>query len=70
MRNDLVPLAWARLGTMLRPRVERDIYAVLHALYITVLHPWLMAWAATATEQHMAPEPTGSRTFSPSAMSG
>jgi hypothetical protein len=39
---------------MLRPWHVLGIYAVLLALYVTLLHPWLMNWGATEAEQRMA----------------
>jgi hypothetical protein len=45
------PVSLARL---LRPRVVLLIYAVLFALYLPVLHPWMMNWGSTAAEQAMA----------------
>ena len=43
-----------KAGLMLRPWVVLGIYAVLLALYVTLLHPWLMNWGATEAERRMA----------------
>jgi hypothetical protein len=44
----------SKAGLMLRPWVVLGVYAVLLALYVTLLHPWLMNWGATEAEQRMA----------------
>jgi len=37
----------------MRPRVALAAFAIVCALYSVLLHPWLMNWGATATEQGM-----------------
>jgi hypothetical protein len=39
---------------ILRWRVVLPIFALLAVVYVTVLHPWLMSWGATAQEERAA----------------
>lgn len=42
------------LSIVLRPRYTLPVVALLIALYVAMLHPWMMTWGATPAEQHMA----------------
>ena len=46
---------WFLLGSAaLRPRSVLALLAVLLAVYVFALHPWMMSWGATPAEQQMA----------------
>ena len=46
------PRGPAKLGSfVLRVPIVVGVYAALLVLYVVVLHPWLMVWSATASEQ-------------------
>lgn len=49
-----IPSGWTVVGKrVLRPRYLLVLSAAIFVLYIAFLHPWLMAWGATAAEQQM-----------------
>ncbi|HEX6291196.1 MAG TPA: hypothetical protein VFZ66_18575 [Herpetosiphonaceae bacterium] len=43
----------AQAGRVLRPRYLLSLVAAMFAVYLAVLHPWLLRWGATAAEQQM-----------------
>lgn len=46
---------WKGLAAqVLQARTVIAVYAVLIALYVALLHPWMMTWGATAVEQRLA----------------
>lgn len=42
------------LGGLIRPRFMLPLFLATFAVYLAVLHPWLMNWGATAQERQMA----------------
>lgn len=54
MRNNTQGFIQARLVGLLRLRALLVAGSALLILYLAVLHPWMMAWGASAAEQRMA----------------
>src|SRR5712692_2308658 len=55
MEENRRPLNWAKPPTFARQLgIVLGALAALLALYVAVLHPWLMNWGATKAEQSMA----------------